>query len=118
MLYFAPQVFGHSTIAIFIPLCIYAIGLSAFGPLSALIPNLAPDKKGAAISCLNLGSGLSNFLGPLVVSIFIGPFGNFGAMMAIAVCYFLASVLATFLKTPEELNETVPVSDKGVLNNE
>lgn len=103
LLYFAPQVFGHSSIAIFIPLCMYAVGLSAFGPLSALIPNLAPDKKGAAISCLNLGSGLSNFLGPLVVSIFIGPFGNLGAMIAIAVSYYLASILATFLKTPEEL---------------
>lgn len=103
--YLNPKIFGHSALALFIPLAIYAVGLSAFGPLSALIPNLAPDKKGAAISVLNFGSGLSNFLAPLVVSIFIGPFGNGGAMAAIAVSYFLASFLTIFLKTPEELEE-------------
>lgn len=99
----APRIFGHNIVALFLSLCLYAIGLSAFGPLSALVPNLAPDRKGDAISALNLGSGLSNFVGPLIVSIFIGPFGSEGALIAIAVVYLLASVLAVFLKTPEEL---------------
>lgn len=102
-MYLMPKIFGHNIVLLFISLCLYAIGLSAFGPLSALIPNLAPDKKGAAISALNLGSGMSNFVGPLIVSIFIGPFGPAGALIAIGIFYILGSVLAIFLKTPEEL---------------
>ncbi|WP_281165488.1 MFS transporter [Liquorilactobacillus sicerae] len=102
-MYLMPKMFGHSIPLLFLSLCLYAIGLSAFGPLSALIPNLAPDKKGAAISALNLGSGMSNFVGPLIVSIFIGPFGSGGALIAIGVVYLLGSFLASFLKTPEEL---------------
>lgn len=69
-------------------LVLYTIGLGGFVPLSAIIPNLVPENKGAAISALNLGSGLSNFLGPLIVSIFISPFGSAGALIALAVVYF------------------------------
>ncbi|WP_353949044.1 MFS transporter [Sporolactobacillus sp. Y61] len=102
LIYFVPQWFGHNSGMLFAALSLYAIGIGAFCPLSALIPSLAPDKKGAAVSALNLGSGLSNFAGPLVVSLCIGPFGVKGAMFAIASLYLLASVLTISLKTPEE----------------
>ncbi|MCI1899074.1 MAG: MFS transporter [Enterobacter sp.] len=99
---YAPVWFGDSEIALFLALALYAIGLGAFGPLSALIPSLLPDNKGAAISCLNLGSGLSNFVGPLIVTLCVSPFGVEGTLWVIAILYFAASVLTIPLKLPAE----------------
>ena len=99
---YAPVLFGDSETALFLALALYAIGLGAFGPLSALIPSLLPDNKGAAISCLNLGSGLSNFVGPLIVTLCVSPFGVEGTLWVIAVLYFAASLLTVPLRLPEE----------------
>ncbi len=98
---YAPVLFGDSELALFYALALYAIGLGAFGPLSALIPSLLPDNKGAAISCLNLGSGLSNFVGPLIVTLCVAPLGVEGTLWVIAILYFAASVLTLPLKLPE-----------------
>lgn len=98
---YAPVLFGGSETALFLALALYAIGLGAFGPLSALIPSLLPENKGAAISCLNLGSGLSNFVGPLIVTLCVSPFGVEGTLWVMAVLYFAASLLTVPLRLPE-----------------
>lgn len=98
---YAPVLFGHSELALFLALSIYAIGLGAFGPLSALIPSLLPQNKGAAISCLNLGSGLSNFAGPFIVTLCVGPLGVEGTLWVIAILYFAASLLTVPLRLPD-----------------
>lgn len=98
---YAPVLFGHSELALFLALSIYAIGLGAFGPLSALIPSLLPQNKGAAISCLNLGSGLSNFAGPFIVTLCVGPLGVEGTLWVIAILYFAASLLTIPLRLPD-----------------
>ena len=99
---YAPVLFGHSSVAMVIALAIYAIGLGAFGPLSALIPSLLPENKGAAISCLNLGSGLSNFVGPFIVTLCVNPLGVEGTLWVIALLYFAASLLTIPLTIPEK----------------
>jgi Arabinose efflux permease len=99
---YAPMWFGNSETALFMALVLYAIGLGAFGPLSALIPSLLPQNKGAAISCLNLGSGLSNFVGPLIVTLCVVPLGVEGTLWVIAILYFAASLLSVPLTLPEE----------------
>ncbi|MGG1925282.1 MFS transporter [Enterobacter soli] len=99
---YAPVWFGNSETALFMALVLYAIGLGAFGPLSALIPSLLPQNKGAAVSCLNLGSGLSNFVGPLIVTLCVVPLGVEGTLWVIAILYFAASLLSVPLTLPEE----------------
>ncbi|WP_445663482.1 MFS transporter [Enterobacter soli] len=99
---YAPVWFGNSETALIMALVLYAIGLGAFGPLSALIPSLLPQNKGAAISCLNLGSGLSNFVGPLIVTLCVVPLGVEGTLWVIAILYFAASLLSVPLTLPEE----------------
>ncbi|GCF94625.1 MFS transporter [Enterococcus florum] len=81
----------------------FSIGIAAFGPLSALIPAMVPDKKATALSVLNLGSGLSNFFGPVLITILFQKFGGFVVLGVFAGLYLLASGLAVFLKTPAEL---------------
>lgn len=99
---YAPVLFGHHPLALFLALSVYAIGLGAFGPLSALIPSLLPDNKGAAISCLNLGSGLSNFVGPLIVTVCVAPLGVEGTLWVIAMLYFAASLMTVSLQLPRK----------------
>jgi len=63
------------------------------------------EKKTTALSVLNLGSGLSNFLGPVLVTVLFHKFDGFFVLAVFAVLYLLASILAIFLKTPEELKK-------------
>lgn len=86
-------------------MAIYGAGLAGYVPLTALIPMMAPDQKGAGVSVVNLGSGLSNFVGPLLVTLLVGLFGAAGVLYTIAALYFVSSILTTFLKTPDELNQ-------------
>ncbi|MFH4276058.1 MFS transporter, partial [Acinetobacter baumannii] len=67
-----------------------------------LVPSLSPENKGAAMSVLNLGSGLSAFVGPLVVTAFIGPLGVGGVMWIFAGLYFFGAFLTHFLTIPKE----------------
>ncbi|WP_314208639.1 RbtT/DalT/CsbX family MFS transporter [Vagococcus salmoninarum] len=82
---------------------IFSFGIAAFGPLSALIPAMAPAKKTTAVSVLNLGSGLSNFLGPILVTLLFQRFGGFVVLIVFAVLYLMASLLARFLTITREL---------------
>lgn len=81
---------------------VYAFGIAAFGPLSALIPSLVPEKKIEAISVLNLGSGLSNFVGPILITFLFQSFGGEFVLIVFALLYFLGSVLSIKLKVPQE----------------
>lgn len=88
---------------------VFSFGIAAFGPLSALIPAMASEKKTTALSVLNLGSGLSNFLGPVLVTALFQKFDGFFVLAVFAVLYLLASILAICLKTPEELKKVYPL---------
>jgi polyol permease family len=103
-LWISPIIFGHSIVGLAISLVFYLIGLGGFGPLSALIPNLKPENTAAGVSALNLGIGMSNLLGPLLVTIFLKPFGPSGALIGIAITYLLATPLSYFLKLPKDSN--------------
>ncbi|KYD01907.1 hypothetical protein B4144_2389 [Bacillus atrophaeus] len=74
--------------------------LAGYVPLSALMPTLAPYNKGAAMSVLNLGSGLCAFIAPGIVSLYIGPLGAGGVIWIFAVLYFFSAFLTQFLKLP------------------
>ncbi|PRR94029.1 RbtT/DalT/CsbX family MFS transporter [Bacillus atrophaeus] len=100
-IYYTPQIIGHNYWVLMIIACCYGACLAGYIPLSALMPTLAPDNKGAAMSVLNLGSGLCAFIAPGIVSLFIGPLGAGGVIWIFAVLYFFSEFLTQFLKLPE-----------------
>lgn len=106
LIYYSVLLFPGNYTILLSAFIVYAFGLAAFGPLSALMPALAPNNKAAAVSALNLGSGLSNFVGPLIVSLLFEPFGIGVVIYTYAALYLLSSVLTFFLKTDEELRRT------------
>lgn len=80
--------------------------LAAYVPLSALVPSLVKEDKGAALAVLNLGAGLPVFIGPAIVGLFIGVVGDIGVIWILASLYFLSTVLTYFIKLPEDVNTT------------
>ncbi len=79
----------------------YGATLAGYVPLSALMPSLAPENKGAAMSLLNLGAGASNWVGPAIVWVFLPIVGVGGVMWIYAVLYLISAVLTLLLTLPE-----------------
>jgi len=102
MLYYSMQ--GHPanyTLAVVAGM-FYGATLSAYTPLGAIMAALAPGRKGAAMSILNLGAGASAWVGPAIVGIFLPLLGVAGVMWIFAVLYAISAVLTMFMKVPED----------------
>ncbi len=102
LLYYAPHSFGVNYPLAVLAAVLYGATLAGYVPLSALMPSLAPDNKGAAMSLLNLGAGASNWVGPAIVALFLPVAGVGGVMWIYAVLYLISAVLALFLTLPGE----------------
>ncbi|GAA3334214.1 hypothetical protein GCM10020331_101300 [Ectobacillus funiculus] len=68
--YYVPAFMGANYTAATIAAAGFGACLAGYVPLSALVPSLAPENKGAAMSILSLGAGLSTFVGPAIVGVF------------------------------------------------
>jgi polyol permease family len=77
----------------------YGATLAGYVPLSALMPSMAPEQRGGAMSALNLGAGASVFIGPAIVGIFLGPLHVEGVMLVFAGLYLASAGLSLFLPT-------------------
>ncbi len=99
--YYVPTLLGpsHGLLAILAG-AFYGATLAGYVPLSALMPSLAPEEKGSAMSLLNLGAGASVWVGPGVVWAFQGLVGVFGVMVIYAAMYIVSAVLAGLLTLP------------------
>lgn len=109
MVFYTPQIVGHNYLVMMIILCLCGVTMAGYVPLSALFPLLAPDNKGAAMSILNLGAGLSTFLAPAIAGLFFKSLGAGGVLFIYAGFYIVSAILTPFLKTPEELSSKTAV---------
>ncbi len=100
LLYYTPHLFGANFPLVALAGILYGATLAGYVPLSALMPSLTPDRKGAAMSMLNLGAGASVWVGPALVALFLPRVGVAGVMWIFAVLYLLSSILALFLTLP------------------
>ncbi|GAA3331480.1 hypothetical protein GCM10020331_088230 [Ectobacillus funiculus] len=91
--------------------CCYGATLAGYVPLTALVPSLAPNDKGAAMSVLNLGSGLAAFVGPLVVTVFIETLGVGGVMWIFLPAYIFVGAFLTSFLTPSQEKKVVQELD-------
>jgi polyol permease family len=110
-LYYVPFYMGPNYLATIIMAIIFGACVAAFVPLSALMPSLAPENRGAAMSILNLGAGLSTFLGPALVGIFIGTVGTVGILWIYSGLYVVSAIIMVFVTLPKESKEKVKVVD-------
>lgn len=83
LMWWFPSMWGANFAAEMIAGILFGIGLAAYVPLSAIMPLLAPERKGSGVAILNLGAGLSNFVGPALAPL-AGPIGVGGLMIVYA----------------------------------
>jgi len=107
-LYYVPAVIGANYTLAIITFALFGACLAGYVPLSALVPSLTTTDKGAAMSILNLGAGLSTFIGPAIVGLFIGSVGAVGIIWIYAVLYASSAVMMKFVS---------PSKDSGNLEN-
>ncbi|WEG13450.1 MFS transporter [Pullulanibacillus sp. KACC 23026] len=109
MLYYTPQIFGGNIWLIQIVGILWGACLAGYVPLSALVPSLVKNEKGAAMSILNLGAGLCVFVGPAIVGITYASVGAQGVIWILAILYFIGSILTKFVTLPNNA-KTVEIS--------
>jgi len=86
---------------------LYGITLAGFTPISVLMSLMAPGQKGNAIAVLNLGAGAATFVGPLIVTVFLGLIGPGGVTVMFAGLYVMAGIAVRWLQIPEESQQAV-----------
>lgn len=102
LFYYIPHIFGANFLLTVIAAGLFGASLAAYVPLSAIMPSLAPENKGAAMSVLNLGAGLSTFIGPAIVGLFIGSLGTEGVIWVFSGLYIFSAYLMKFINIPIE----------------
>ncbi|MFE2378756.1 MFS transporter [Streptomyces sp. NPDC059398] len=88
--------------------------LAGFSPMSALMPQIAPRRTGAAMAGLNLGAGLGTAAGPALVSLCLGPLGVSGVMWVFGACYAIGAVLTLFLRVSSHTPASTPEGELSV----
>ncbi len=98
LLYYVPQAFGANYELCVAAGVLYGATLAGYVPLSALMPSLVPEHRGAAMSMLNLGAGASTWVGPAIVGLFLPSLGVGGVMWIFSVLYMTSAALMLMVK--------------------
>jgi polyol permease family len=99
-LFYVPHIFGANFVLVMLAGMAYGIALAGFVPIAAIMSILAPESRGASMSIMNLGSGLSTFIGPAIAGIFLPLMGVSGVIWIFAFMYLISAVLSYMLKLP------------------
>jgi MFS family permease len=81
----------------------YGAALAGFVPSAAIMATLAPESRGAAMSIMNMGSGISIWLGPAIVGLALPHYGVVGVIWIFALTYVIAAGISYTLKLPNEV---------------
>ncbi|MBL5825698.1 MFS transporter [Serratia fonticola] len=101
-LYFAPQYVGANYAIIFVIALAWGAGIAGYIPLDAMSANMLDHDKGAIMSTLNLGTGLSVFIGPAIVGLFISSIGGGGVTWIVAALYIIGALITNLLDEPTQ----------------
>src|SRR5690348_14344103 len=104
-LYYIPHAVGPNYVLVTVAAVSYGIALAGFVPIAAIMAVLAPESRGPAMSIMNLGSGMSIWLGPAIVGLVQPHFGVSGVIWTFAVMYLMTAFISYTLKTPSEYRE-------------
>src|SRR5690606_18767711 len=116
LFYYSPMLFGSNFWLVMLSGVLWGALLAGYVPLSALVPSLVEKDKGAAMSVLNLGAGLSVFAGPAIVGLFIGPVGSTGVIWILAGLYFLSAFLTRYIKLTKQEEKQIAAEPTLVIN--
>ena len=78
----------------------YGVTLAGYVPIAAIMSILAPESRRATMSIMNLGSGMSTFIGPAIAGVFLPLLGVSGVMWLFAIMYVVAAGISYTLRLP------------------
>ena len=110
LFFYSPVWFDGSYWMVLVSGILWGALLAGYVPLTALVPSLVKDNKGAAMSILNLGAGLPVFVGPALVGVFIGIIGDEGVVWLLAGLYFVSAFLTRYLTLDGDDKQTEHLS--------
>ena len=96
-----PLLFGHNLVMMYLAGVLFSVSVTAFVPMGAIFPALAPEHRGAAISAHNLASGLTTFIGPAIITVFHPWLGSIGVIWVYAVLMLAGTVTTFFIHPPQ-----------------
>ena len=99
-LYYVPHAFGANYALAVAAGMAYGTALAGFVPIGAIMATLAPESRGAAMSIMNLGSGMSTFIGPAIAGVFLPLLGVSGVIWIFAFMYLVAAAVSYMLGFP------------------
>jgi polyol permease family len=99
-LYYVPHIFGANYLLVMGAGMAYGVALAGFVPIAAIMATLAPESRGAAMSIMNLGSGMSTWIGPAVAGVFLPLLGVSGVIWIFAFMYVTAAAIGFKLRVP------------------
>lgn len=102
LLYYTPILANGNIVITSIVGFIWGGLLAGYVPIGALVPTVAGEDKGAAMSILNLSAGLSSFVAPAIAWAFIGLVGAQGVVWIFGLLYLASAIIVHFIKVPEE----------------
>lgn len=115
-----PVIFGANFPMMIMAAVIFAVAVTAFVPMGAIFPALAPEHRGAAISAHNLASGLTTFLGPGIATVLLPIVGPLGVCWVYAGLMILGTVITFFIHPPQPgvtdaTGRVLPHSSRGAI---
>jgi len=99
-LYYVPHLAGANYALVMAAGMAYGIALAGFVPIAAIMAILAPESRGAAMSIMNLGSGMSTWIGPAIAGLFLPLLGVSGVIWIFALMYVAAAAISYTLRLP------------------
>ena len=99
MIWVSTSYFAGNVILLGLSFSVFAIGIAAYGLISALVPAILEKNKSVSVSILNLGSGLSGFVGSFVSGLLFNWFGANVMLLVFVGVYLASSGLIYFIKT-------------------
>jgi len=118
LFYYMPLLFkGHFEVAAGFG-ALYGATLACYVPLSGLVPQICPKEKGAALSILGLGAGISVWLGPVIVTLFESEVGIRGVIWIFSGLYVVSAILTCFLtmSTDAKIHARESMEEEGALS--
>jgi MFS family permease len=94
---------------------LFGILLAGFTPMGAVIPALAPDNRGAAMSMYATAAGGAVFVGNSVVAAVLPWGGPEGVVWAFVGLYAIAFVMLTVIRFPDPIRDELQ-AEKAVLS--
>lgn len=99
--FYFPHIFQGNFAMMCVAAVMFGSTVTAFVPMAAIFPALAPEHPGAAISAHNLGGGLTTFAGPAIFTLLYPLMGLQGVIWVYVALLLSGTVCSFFIHPPQ-----------------